>query len=102
ILPHSSNELPRLNKEKPIVHSRKLAFAFVVPLAIVLVFATAGARAATPHGATFTYQGRLTQSGAPVNGNADFQMSLWDGPTPGSSSLVTPVAQSTAAVAGGT
>src|SRR5436190_2069824 len=29
-------------------------------------------------------------------------MSLWDGPTPGSSSLVTPVAQSTAAVAGRT
>ncbi|MCS7055555.1 MAG: hypothetical protein NZM18_05195, partial [Thermoflexales bacterium] len=32
----------------------------------------------TNMGTAFTYQGRLTNNGAPVNGNCDFQFSLWD------------------------
>ncbi|MCS7055401.1 MAG: hypothetical protein NZM18_04405 [Thermoflexales bacterium] len=38
-----------------------------------------GAEAAlTNLGTAFTYQGRLTSSGAPVNGTCDFEFSLWD------------------------
>ncbi len=36
----------------------------------------AGADAAV--GTSFTYQGRLVQSGAPVTGSCNFQFSLWD------------------------
>ena len=34
-------------------------------------------------GSAFTYQGRLTSSGAPVNGNCDFQFSLFDAASAG-------------------
>jgi hypothetical protein len=69
--------------------------------ALLLSIANTGAFAATPLGTTFTYQGRLTQSGNPVNGSADFQMSLWDGPGVGSVQVGNTLAR-TAAVAGGT
>lgn len=81
------------------MHSRKLAFNFFVTLASVLA-ATASAFAATPLGTTFTYQGRLTESGNPVNGDADFQMTLWDGPGVGSSQI-TPILPHTVAVVDG-
>jgi hypothetical protein len=82
------------------VHSRKLALNFFVAVAIVAAISVS-AFAATPLGTTFTYQGRLTESGAPVNGDADFQMSFWDGPDAGAA-MVTPIALRTAAVVDGT
>src|ERR1700761_6528430 len=39
---------------------------------------------ASAQGTAFTYQGRLNQNGAPYTGNAEFQASLWSGPTGGS------------------
>ena len=39
---------------------------------------------AVPVGTSFTYQGELLQSGAPVNGSFDFQFRLFDAPSNGS------------------
>lgn len=41
------------------------------------------ARAGTPVGTAFTYQGRLDNNGAPANGSFDFQFSLCDAPVAG-------------------
>jgi hypothetical protein len=45
---------------------------------------TGASLSAEPFGTAFTYQGWLTQSGVPLNGNADFQFSLWDAAGSGS------------------
>src|SRR5215471_12960534 len=47
--------------------------------ALLLLSATAGVAQTTG----FTYQGRLTDSGAPANGNYDLQFTLWDAVTGG-------------------
>ncbi len=39
----------------------------------------ANARAAEPHGTTFTYQGHLKDNGSPANGDYDFEFELYDG-----------------------
>lgn len=41
--------------------------------------ALAGAALAAPMGTAFTYQGRLTENGAPANGTYDLQFRLFDG-----------------------
>ncbi len=38
---------------------------------------------ATPLGTAFTYQGQISNSAGPVNGNCDFQFSLWDAASAG-------------------
>jgi hypothetical protein len=43
-----------------------------------LTAAVATAFASDPIGTEFTYQGRLSKSGAPLSGTADFVFSLWD------------------------
>ena len=50
----------------------------ILSLAFVLIM-LAGTRAgAAPIDGTFSYQGRLTNSGSPVTGLADVTFSLWD------------------------
>lgn len=49
-------------------------------LALLAPIAIAG----TPLGAAFTYQGQLKESGLPVNGNADFEVTLFDAASGGS------------------
>jgi hypothetical protein len=72
-------------------------------LIIALGLTCAVAWAATPLGTTFSYQGRLTQSGNAVNGDADLQISLWDGPdpAPGNSSQIGNTRSSTVPVTEG-
>src|SRR6267142_6064002 len=50
------------------------AFSFCAPLLLVMVFADS----ALPQTAAFTYQGRLTANGAPVNGLYDFMLAIYD------------------------
>jgi hypothetical protein len=51
--------------------------------ALVVMLSGAAAQAQQALGTAFTYQGRLDQSGAPVNATADFQFSLFDAATAG-------------------
>ncbi len=63
-----------------------LAKYLVLALIIMgLSFAVAQANGPTsePVGTAFTYQGRLTNGGKPVNGRCDFIFSLWDAPSGG-------------------
>lgn len=54
-------------------------------LAVAVLLGAAGlARAQTPLGSAFTYQGRLTDGGSPAEGNFDFQFLLFDAPVGGS------------------
>jgi hypothetical protein len=45
---------------------------------VILSFALILASAARAQGTSFTYQGRLTDGGAPANANYDLQFTLWD------------------------
>ena len=56
-----------------VIHAR----ACCVFLMLLLVLATAGATRGQQTTA-FTYQGRLTDGGAPASGNYDLQFTLWD------------------------
>jgi hypothetical protein len=54
-------------------------FGFGAVLLAILV----GAYPAEAQTSSFIYQGKLTDGGAPANGNYDFQFALWDSPTGG-------------------
>ena len=58
--------------------SRRLLAGFVVAMAHA-----PAAPAQTPQGTAFTYQGRLTQAGAPASGAYDLRFVLYDAPTGG-------------------
>ncbi len=53
-------------------------FLFLLPLLLWLT-----ASAAFAQSTTFTYQGRLSNDGAPADGQYDFKFTLWDGVTGG-------------------
>src|SRR2546428_7147323 len=55
-----------------LVYKNSLAVATTV---LAFLLAATGASAQTTG---FTYQGRLTDSGTPANGNYDLQFALWD------------------------
>jgi len=55
-----------------------------VYLVAVLITTTAGALPAAPLGTAITYQGLLTDGGAPVNGTVDLRVGLFADPTGGS------------------
>ena len=56
-----------------VIHARACCAFFT----LLLVLATAGATRGQQTTA-FTYQGRLTDGGAPANNNYDLQFTLWD------------------------
>ncbi len=59
------------------------ALAAALGLSLALAWTLGDSRAQVSVGTAFTYQGRLTNSGAPVNGACDFQFSLWNADTGG-------------------
>ena len=56
-----------------VIHARACCVFFM----LLLVLASAGATRGQQTTA-FTYQGRLTDAGAPANNNYDLQFTLWD------------------------
>jgi len=50
---------------------------YLVKAAFAAVFLTTTVKAQTPLGTAFTYQGQLKNGGAPINGTADLQFSLF-------------------------
>ncbi|HOW74069.1 MAG TPA: hypothetical protein PKY77_25980 [Phycisphaerae bacterium] len=62
---------------------RRVRIVSYVVAATSALPAAAIAQAATPVGSAFMYQGQLKKDGAPVNGNVEFQFSLWDAWTGG-------------------
>src|SRR5262245_24589664 len=68
----------------------------VLAIALCGLAATASAQGV---GTAFTYQGRLSDGGAPANGSYGLQLSLWDAEILGSQ--IGPVVQLVATVTGG-
>src|SRR5215831_15705205 len=61
--------------------NRKSSFKFIINASLLaLLLAASNATAQTSQ---FTYQGKLTDSGAPANALYDFILTLWDAPTNG-------------------
>src|SRR2546425_4965478 len=91
----------RLRRENMlrVIHAR----ACCVFLMLLLVLATAGATTGQQTTA-FTYQGRLTDGGAPANANYDLQFTLWDSAAGGTQQpqpAPTALTKSSVAVTGG-
>lgn len=63
-----------MNTHMPTCSARTMICTFVFSLAI----ATASTAIAAPQLPDFTYQGRLTQNGAPANGNFNLEFALFD------------------------
>lgn len=66
----------------------------IVAFIAIIVLALASLNRAFAQGTTFTYQGRLTISGVPINGSYDLQLKLYDAQTAGNqigSTITTPV-----------
>ncbi len=71
-------------------------------LVLILIHGTAQARAGvTPLDNAFTYQGRLTQSGTPIDGLVDFEFRLFDGSGGGALPVGLPAVQNNVNVAEG-
>jgi len=62
---------------------------------LTILFATAATLVASVYVSaqttSFTYQGRLSEGGAPANGTYDFQFTLWDSLTNGTQQPATPI-----------
>jgi hypothetical protein len=58
--------------------SKRLVLTFV---SLFIICLAVGRAEAQPHKYTFTYQGKLTDSGAPANGNYDLKFALFDSAT---------------------
>jgi hypothetical protein len=69
-------------------------------IALVLVGLVHASTWAAPLGSAFTYQGQLTDSGAPATGNYDLRFLLFDAPT-GGGIIAGPVTNANLAVTGG-
>ncbi|HEY6046609.1 MAG TPA: hypothetical protein VIU65_08400, partial [Pyrinomonadaceae bacterium] len=80
---------------KPNVKLRCTSFV----LGLLLVPFLAGA--ARGQTTSFTYQGRLTDSGAPANGNYDLQFTLWDAALGGTQQPAATLTRTSVAVTGG-
>src|SRR5687768_9079077 len=63
--------------------ARRTCLASRLALAVLPLLAAIGPTPAFGQDTSFTYQGRLTDAGAPANGSYDFQFSLWDDPAGG-------------------
>lgn len=77
-----------------------LARRFAVLSLFALLLSTSIAPAQTPLPTSFTYQGRLDETGLPANGSYDLQFSLWSAPS-GGSQIGTTLCTSNLQVTGG-
>lgn len=71
-----------------------IGWSLLVAFVVLLCVRVAGAEeppivAQAPAGTAFTYQGRLTDGGAPANGDYDFRFRLYDGSDPTTARAVT-------------
>src|SRR5947208_10140248 len=71
-------------EESPMQHLYRFAKTFLGLACLVLFLSTGAAVAQTT---TFSYQGRLTEKGKPVNAILDLQFSLYDTATVGTGTL---------------
>jgi hypothetical protein len=59
------------------------AFSILIVTGLLVETLSPGPALAAPAGSAFTYQGKLTNSGAAVNGTCELSLSLWDAATAG-------------------